>query len=152
MEGEGAGGLFALAARLHGGLGLLALALLLHPVVGLRRPGPPSPASRLAAALAGGITLLVAVFGAVLYPTYRAGIKPGLVRDALPLAQWFESKEHIGFFAAALAVGAAGLLLSAPRSSAARRGARWMFGLAALCAAITAALGVWVAAFAHPAF
>ena len=143
---------FALAARLHGALGLLALALLLHPVFGLRRPGPPSPLARLAAAMAGGITLLVASFGAVLYPSYRAGVKPGLVRGALPLAKLFESKEHIGFFAAVLALGAAGLLLSAPRSPAARRAARWMFGLAALCAAITAALGMVVASGAHPAF
>lgn len=146
------GAWFALAARLHGALGLLALALLIHPVVGLRRPGPPGLGQRLAAGLAGGLTALVAGLGAALYPSYRMGVKPGLVRGALPLAMLFESKEHIGFFAAALAIGAAGLLLSAPRSAPARRGARWLFGLAALCAALTAGLGLWVAAGAHPAF
>lgn len=145
-------GLFALLARGHGLLAALALALVLHPVFSLRHPGRPRLMTRLAAALGAGVLTLNALGGAALYPTYRQQIKPDLVHGAVEAALHFERKEHLAVIAVCLVQAGAALLLSLPGLPAARRAARLLLGFGALIGVLTAALGMWVAAMAHPAW
>ncbi len=144
------GAVFALLERLHGHLGVLALALLLHPVISLRRRGALTVWGRRSAELGAGLLTLTFAAGWALYPTYRGSVKPGLLRDLPSVALRFESKEHLAFFAVALALG--GALALRGRSANARRLAWWLLLMGWICGALTAALGLGVAGLGTPAF
>lgn len=140
--------LYALLARAHGLTAALALALLLHPVLAWRRP--LGRYLLLTAWLGAGLLTAVFWLGLWLYPSWRSHLKPALVAAADPLWLRFETKEHLGAFAAALAVaGAIGLQASA-RTPALRPLASTLLLCAFACGLTTACLGVWVGAHAHP--
>lgn len=145
-------GLYALLERLHGHVGVLGLAVLLHPVLTLRWRRGLSRGQRWSVGLAAALIAAPFASGWWLYPTYRAHVKPGLVRDATQLAWAFERKEHLAFFTLALTLGGAAALLADGRSPEGRRLAHVLLTLAWLCGASTAALGVLVASAAAPAW
>lgn len=141
---------YALLERLHGHLALLGLALLVHPLVTLRRRPGLSRRTLLSADLAALLLLLPYVGGWLLYPTYRGQVKPDLVRDSLPLARIFESKEHLALMALSLVLGGVAVLHAAGRQPEGRTAAWWLLAAGLLCGGITAGLGVAVAAGAAP--
>lgn len=138
--------LVAFARTLHGHLGLLAAIALLHPAITLtpaRTPGGKlRPGTRWSVALAA--TLVTGTFAAgwVLYPGYRQVDKPRLLQGAFPIAQLFESKEHLAFYAVVLAWGGCALVFAAP---SARAAARVCFGAAAVLTLLVGVLGSVVA-------
>lgn len=146
------GATYALLERLHDHLALLGLAVLIHPLLTLRARAGLSRRTLLTADLGALLLLLPYVGGWLLYPTYRARVKPGLLRQDLPLALRFETKEHLAVMTVALALGAAVALHAAGRTPQGRTAAWWMLLLAAGCGLATAALGLWVSAGATPAW
>ena len=74
--------LYSLLTRLHGHLGWLGLALMLHPVMSLGRPGRPTRSTRWSAWLAAAFVSTPFALGWLVYPTYRAKVKPALLVDA----------------------------------------------------------------------
>jgi hypothetical protein len=140
----------------HGHIGWLAALALVHPAILLRRP-------RRRALLVGSIATLLAtvaaVMGAVMYPSYRTQIKPVLFAEAPSIGWAFERKEHLATAAVLLAwVGLAAHF--AARRTAATRGqpdspaddpprlariAHGAYVAAAICALVTASLGIAVA-------
>ncbi|UJR82443.1 hypothetical protein [Sandaracinus amylolyticus] len=138
-----------LLESVHGHVGVLALALLIHPAVRLWRGAPLARGSRWAIALSAIATALAFALGLVIYGPYRTLVKRDLfVADAR--AGWlFETKEHLGYVAVALALGATALaLLAPPRAAPLRRAAARMYVGAALAALGAASIGTWVAAIA----
>lgn len=136
---------------LHGHVGLLAAALLLHPAftLGRLKNGRPWPGLRWSAGLGTAAVTLTFALGWWLYPAYRAEQKPRLLADAHGLAMAFETKEHLAFYAVALALGGAGLLwLGETRES--RRLCRWCYGLAGALVAVNVLLGSAVGSFVEP--
>ena len=142
---------FALLQRIHGHIAVLGLAVLLHPVLTLRRP-VITRGTRWSLGLAAALVTTSTALGWWLYPDYRRGVKPGLVRENLAWAMAFETKEHLALFCLALTLSGTGALLFGSRTPATRRLARVALGLAFLCGATTAALGVGVAAVGSPAW
>lgn len=146
------GQLFALVERLHGHLAVLGLAVLLHPVITLRtRPGLALWTRRTADL--GALLLLVPfAMGWWIYPAYRSEPKLRLYALGDPAWLWFESKEHLAAFAVGLAVAGA-LTLHVDGRTARGRRAAWAMLLAGwVCGALTAVLGIVVAARAAPAW
>ncbi|MCO4773293.1 MAG: hypothetical protein KDA24_24880 [Deltaproteobacteria bacterium] len=141
--------LFALVERVHGHVAVLALALLLHPVITLRTRRLLTPwtvrTSELAALLLSGAFAV----GWWLYPSYRAEVKPALLADLPRVAASFETKEHLAFCAAALAIAGAVVLRRAGASSEGRKAAWALLVGAWICGVTTGALGVFVASFAQ---
>ena len=88
--------------------------------------------------------------GAWLYPTYRASVKPALIRDHIELARVFETKEHLAFFAVVLTLAGAAVLLAGGGAGPTRRLARVLLSAGWACGLFTGLLGVWVAGGAHP--
>ncbi len=125
--------IFALLERIHGHVAVLGLAVLLHPVISLRRRRGTARYTQLSADL--GALLLVApvALGLAIYPAYRADVKPGLLVGAPLAAVAFETKEHLGAMAVALAIGGAVTLRHAPAREAAWSllFAGWLCGVAA---------------------
>lgn len=144
--------LYALLERLHGHLALLGLAVLLHPVITLGRRGRPTRGQRWSVGLAALLLTLPALGGAWLYPTYRAEVKPRLLRDELELARAFESKEHLAFAAVVLTLAGAAALFAAGEEAEGRRLARLLLGLGWCCGLLVGLLGIFVASGAHPAW
>lgn len=144
--------LFALLERLHGHAGVLGLAVLLHPVITLRSRRRLTKRARLSALLAALLIALPFATGWMLYPSYRAHVKPSLVREASQVAWAFETKEHLAFFTLALTLGGVAVLLGRGQTPEGRRLAGSLLGLAWLCGLTVAALGVLVAAGASPAW
>lgn len=136
---------FFLFERLHGHLAVLGLAVLAHPILSLGRPGL-SRGTRISAAVAAALLSASFASGLWIYPPYRSLVKPELLREALPLALRFESKEHLAVICLALTLGGAGVLFAAGREASGRRAARVLFLFAFLVGLLTAALGVFVAA------
>jgi len=100
-----------LLAQAHGHLGWLAAAGLAHPAILLRRRRRRAVGAAVAAT---ALVTIGAAVGAVLYPEYRARLKPELLVRAPLVAELFERKEHLGVAAVALAwVGLAAHLLAA---------------------------------------
>jgi hypothetical protein len=134
--------------HVHGHLGWLAAVALAHPAILLRRRRRRALG---AAAAATGAVTATAVLGAVLYPQYRAAIKPLLFAATPAVGELFERKEHLGVGALVLAwVGfSAHLLARRPASAAAQdeigRVAFIAYTAAAILATATACLGVAVA-------
>jgi hypothetical protein len=142
--------LFGLLERVHGHLGVLGLAMLLHPVITLRRRPRLTPWTVRTAEIGAGLLAATFALGWWIYPAYRSGVKPGLLRDAPSVAMRFESKEHLAFCAAALAIAGAVALRRAGTTPSGRRVA-WALLLAAwVCGVLTAGLGIFVASIAQP--
>lgn len=142
--------LFGLVERLHGHLGVLGLAMLLHPVITLPRRPRLTPWTVRTAEIAAAMLTATFALGWWIYPAYRADVKPSLLRDAPFVALRFESKEHLAFCAAALAVGGA---IALRRVGGTRDGRRlaWALLLSAwVCGVLTAGLGIFVASIAQP--
>ena len=146
------GAAFALLERLHGHLAVLGLAVLVHPLLTLRGRAGLSRRTLLSADLAALLLLLPYVSGWLLYPSYRARVKPGLLRQDLSLALRFETKEHLAFMTLALALGGVLALHAAGRSPEGRAAAWWLLLLALGCGLCTAGLGLLVSAGASPAW
>ena len=135
--------LFPLLERVHGHLAVLGLAVLLHPVVTLRTRRGSGRWTQLSADLGALMLALPAALGIAIYPTYRASVKPDLLLHAPNVAAAFETKEHLGAMAVALAVSGA-LVLRHPPS----REAAWSLLLAAwLCGLGAGLIGIGVASF-----
>ena len=132
-----------LARTLHGHLGLLAAIALLHPAITLRGAARLRPGTRFSVAGATALVTLATALGWWLYPGYRSADKPRLLQSAFPVAQLFETKEHLAFYALALAWAGCGLAL-ATEGARARRVARWSFGAAGALALLVGALGTVV--------
>lgn len=141
---------FALLERVHGHLALLGLAVLVHPVLSLGRGGALRRGTWVSALA--GLALLAPAFGLGLwlYPAWRERVKP-LVVDAAPgLAQAFEVKEHLAWFALVLAAGGLGVLWAAGGLREGRGLARWLLGAAVGCGLVTAGLGMGIAGGVWP--
>jgi hypothetical protein len=143
---------FALLERVHGHLALLGLAVLVHPLLSLGHRQGLRRGTFLT--VVAGLGLLVPAFalGLGLYPTWRTQVKPLLVDRAPWVAQAFELKEHLAWFALILAVSGLGVLVSAGRLGQARGLARILLGGALVCGLCTAGLGLWIGGMAWPAW
>ena len=144
--------LFALLERVHGHLGWLGLAVLLHPVITLRLRRGVTRGTRLSVVLAALLMAAPYALGWVIYPTYRASVKPRLLLEARGWALAFETKEHLAFFALALTLAGAGTLLAAPRSPHGREAAWALLAAGWLCGVVVGVLGSLIAGRAHPAW
>lgn len=132
-----------LARTWHGHLGLLAAIALLHPAITLRGAARLRPGTRWSVAGATALVTAATGLGWWLYPGYREADKPRLLQEAFPVALLFETKEHLAFYALALAWGGCGLAL-ATEGARARRAARFCFGAASALAITTGVLGAIV--------
>lgn len=130
----------SLARTFHGHLGLLAAVALAHPAWTLRGAARLRPGTRWSVAGATALLTLTFAAGWWLYPGYRGADKPRLVREALPVALLFETKEHLAFYAVALAWAGCGLAL-ATTGAGPRRAARFAFGAAAVLTLVVGVLG-----------
>jgi hypothetical protein len=131
--------------HLHGHLACLATLALIHPALLLRRP---QRRARLAAALATLLATATGALGFVLYPRYRAELKPGIYATSRALGDAFERKEHLAIAVVVLAwIGAVAHFASAERGAeqAWARVAHAAYASAALLAVLTAGLGIAVA-------
>lgn len=130
---------------IHGHVGLLAVAALIHPVFTLRG-ARVSRGARWGAW--GATTLAIGAFAAgwALYPGYRSGTKRELLHAAPHLAQAFEVKEHLAFYAVVLSIAGAGLVVGVPNRGG-LRAARWCYGLGGALALAVVALGTTVGAW-----
>jgi len=142
--------LFGLLERVHGHLALLSLALLLHPVITLQTRRVLTAWTVRSAWIAALMLSTSFALGWWIYPTYRTHVKGGLLADAPRVAAAFETKEHLAFCAASLAVAGALTLLRAGSHDASRRAARALLLGAWICGALTGVLGVFVASVAQP--
>jgi len=134
--------------HVHGHVGWLAALALAHPAVLLRRP----ERRVFGAALAGTVLVTVtALMGALIYPSYRAAVKPVIFSAAPTIGLLFERKEHLGV--AALALAWCGLAMHglAHRREAPRRdlgrAAFVAFAGAAFAATLAATGGLIVACY-----
>jgi len=139
--------LVRLLEHVHGHVGWLSALALAHPALLLRRP------RRNVFGVAIVATLLVtatAALGALLYPGYRAGVKPVLMAATPAIGALFERKEHLGVGALALAwTGLAALALAHRRDAAAAELGRLAFVAysgAAFMAVVAAGAGLIVGA------
>jgi hypothetical protein len=136
-----------LLERVHGHLGWLSALALAHPAVLLRRPRRNVLGVATAATV---LVTLAAALGALLYPAYRAGIKPLLFGTAPTVGALFERKEHLGVAALVLAwIGLGALALARRRDTAAPdlgRVAFVAYAGAAFVALIAAGAGLIVSA------
>ena len=143
-------GLYTALQRVHGHLAVLGLAVLLHPIISLGRRG----LSRgMRWTLATALVLVTVTYGGgwLAYPTYRSAVKPSLVADHRAWALAFESKEHLALFCVVLTAAGVGLAWRS-QTQEHRRAAQVLLALAWTSGAIVVALGVGVAATAHPAW
>ena len=135
---------FALLERIHGHIAVLSLAVLLHPVLTLGRR-TLTRGARYSLALAAILVTATFSIGWVIYPSYRVAVKPGLIDHHRGLALAFETKEHLAMFCLVLTWG--GVVAA---WSGAHRPARACLSVAWLCGVAVAAIGITVAATAHP--
>lgn len=131
----------------HGQLGILAVAALVHPAILLRRGKVLSRGAKLAIVLATMLVVVAFGSGVFIYDDYRELVKRDLFKASPTAGLLFETKEHLGYGAMALAVGAAVCALAAPRKAIELRrlSAIAFAGSAALTLAV-GVLGNWIAA------
>lgn len=136
-----------LLAKLHGHIAVLGAALCLHPWFALRRARRPGWGTRLSAYLASGLVIATNVVGWVIYPAYRQTVKLDLYRHVEPVGTAFEVKEHLAWFACALAVaGAVATWYSAGAAGARLRPQlRTLYGAVGALMLVVCGLGIWVA-------
>lgn len=133
-------------ASIHGYLAAFAVALCLHPWFALRKARRPSRATRLSGYLASAGVVITNVMGWVIYPAYREVVKLDLYRHARPAGVLFEVKEHLAWFAFALAIAGAVMMAAAtgPRGVTLRRPIRTIYALVFLLSLVVGVLGVWI--------
>jgi len=131
-----------LVAHVHGHLGWLSVAALAHPALLLRRTGRRAP---LATTLASALTVVTALAGASIYPSYREVIKPTLFLEHPALGWAFERKEHLAVAAALFAIAGAIAHRTAGTRPALATLAHRSFVVAFVCAAAAGVIGVAVA-------
>ncbi len=133
--------------HVHGHVGWLSALALTHPAVLLRHPRRNVLGVALAAT---ALVTATAVLGALLYPSYRAGVKPLLFAATPTVGALFERKEHLGIAALVLAwIGLLALALARRRDAAATELGRLAFVAysgAAFVAVIAASAGLIVGA------
>jgi|HubBroStandDraft_2_1064218.scaffolds.fasta_scaffold349212_2 hypothetical protein len=133
--------------HVHGHVGWLSALALAHPAVLLRRPRRNVFGVAIAAT---ALLTATAALGALLYPSYRVGVKPALLAATPVIGALFERKEHLGVAALVLAwTGLAALALARRRDAAAADLGRLAFVAysgAALMAVIAAGAGLIVGA------
>lgn len=133
------------AAHVHGHIGWLAALALAHPALLLRNP------RRRALSVCAAATLLATATGALgvlLYPSYRVALKPALFSANQVAALSFERKEHFGVAVVVLSwIGLVAHRAGCSGSTERELGrvAFVAYAGAALLAAVTAALGTFVA-------
>lgn len=138
-----------LLQSVHGYFGVAALALLVHPAILLRTGKPMSRGQRWAVALATIVTAVAFSAGIYIYEDYRSLVKRTLFTKARDMGYLFESKEHLAFCVASLALGAGIAALMAPRSAGSlRRGAAVLFGVAAVLCFVVVTMGLAVSSVA----
>jgi hypothetical protein len=137
---------------LHGHLSVLGLAVLMHPIVTLRSRSGVGKNTMLTAELAAILLSTPFFLGWVVYPTYRARVKPMLFLSHPDIVLRFETKEHLGAMAVALVVAGAVTLRAAGRRPVGREAAWSLLLVGWVLALLTAALGVLVHGLAHPGF
>lgn len=140
---------YALLVRIHGHLGSLGLVLLLHPLISLGRPGWRW-GQRWSAALAALLISLPYGLGTLVYPSYRARVKPDLVAHHHGMALAFEVKEHLAFCCLVLTWGGVLALWATGQRVAGRKAARSALACALICGVIAGGIGLVVGAVAHP--
>jgi hypothetical protein len=86
--------------HVHGHIGWLSALALVHPAVLLRHTGRRATFAVVAATV---LVTVTAAMGVVMYPAYRAEIKPALFAEAPSLGWAFERKEHLATAAVLLA-------------------------------------------------
>ncbi len=132
---------------MHGHVGWLSALALAHPAVLLRRPRRNVLGVAIAAT---ALVTVAAALGALLYPSYRAGVKPLLFATTPAVGALFERKEHLGAAALVLAwIGLLALTLARRRDDAATGLGRLAFVAysgAAFVAVIAAGAGLIVGA------
>jgi predicted membrane protein len=135
-----------LLEKIHGHLGLLSLALCLHPPFALRRARRPAWRTRLAGLLASAGVILVNVSGWYIYPEYRGTVKLTLYRHERFWGVLFEVKEHLGWYALALAAVGVMLMLAADgtRGADLRRPIVLVYGAMAVLVTAVAVMGVLI--------
>ncbi|MFN3199168.1 MAG: hypothetical protein ACE366_12275 [Bradymonadia bacterium] len=133
--------------KIHGHLALLGIALALHPPLALRRAKRPSPRTRLAGYLATLTCLGTNIMGWVIYPAYRQELRRQLYLADLQMGQMFEIKEHLAWYALALSLAGGVMMVACARQSSLRLvpQLRLVYGLSALMAMVSAALGIYLA-------
>jgi hypothetical protein len=133
--------------HVHGHVGWLSALALAHPAVLLRRPRRNVLGVAIAAT---ALVTVAAALGALLYPSYRVGVKPLLFAATPAIGALFERKEHLGAAALVLAwIGLLALTLARRRDAAAAGLGRLAFVAysgAAFVAIIAAGAGLIVGA------
>ena len=137
---------------LHAHLAVLGLAVLMHPIVTLRSRNSVGKNTLLTADLAAILLAAPFFLGWIVYPTYRARVKPALFLTHPDMVLRFETKEHLAAMAVALVVAGAVTLRAAGRRPVGREAAWSLLLVGWVLALITAAFGVLVHGLAHPGF
>ncbi len=134
--------------HVHGHVGWLAALALAHPAVLLRRPERRVFGAAFASTM---LVTVAALMGALIYPSYRTVVKPGIFSAAPAIGMLFERKEHLGIAALALAWCGLTMYLLAHRREAPRldlgRAAFVSYAGAALAATLAASGGLIVACY-----
>lgn len=130
------------ARTIHGHLGLLSAIALLHPAITLTGGAPLRRSTRTSVILATTLTSATVLGGWLLYPGWRDGTKRRLLQEDFAIAQLFETKEHLAWYALVLCWGGGALALG----TSARTSARACFVLAAGLALLVGILGSVVGA------
>jgi hypothetical protein len=134
--------------HVHGHLGWLSTLALCHPAV-LLRSGRRR--ALLAAAIATALVTLTGLLGALIYPAYRAVLKPAIFQASSAMGNAFERKEHLAVAVVALAWVGLIAHFSECRSRTVTPGrtriAFIAYSGAAILALASAGLGLAVAAF-----
>jgi hypothetical protein len=130
--------------HVHGHLAWLSTLALYHPAILLRRPRRRALGAALSATV---LVTATAALGALVYPAYRALVKPALFAASPAIGNLFERKENLGVGAVALAwAGLVHHLFADRRGADARAGnvAFVAFAGAAAFATLAAVMGVIV--------
>ncbi len=134
--------------HVHGHIGWLAALALALPAVLLRRPERRVFGAALAST---ALVTVAAMMGALIYPSYRTVVKPGIFSASPAIGLLFERKEHLGIAALALAWCGLSMYLLAHRREAPRadlgRAAFVSYAGAAIAATLAASGGLIVACY-----
>ena len=131
--------------HVHGHLGWLATLALYHPAFLLRRPRRRAVGAVLAAT---ALVTVTAAAGALIYPAYRAVVKPAIFAASPMVGDLFERKEHLGVAVVVLSWTGAAFHLGAREDPLDLRSSRVAFVAfvgAAVLATLAAAMGSIVA-------